>query len=153
MTTMTKAQRSARATRVTAGAAFYATGAATIAANMYASAHTPLGLATGFWTPVALFLALEMVERVHVKGRWGLARKGLVAVIALVAAWQSYWHLVDIFAEGGADAIGAHAMPITVDILMVLARTAMNHRAASPPRSVRRAPAKAKPERKLLKVV
>lgn len=150
MTNLTAAQRRARSTRITAGSTFYATGVATIAANMYASEHTFIGLATGFWTPVALFLALEMVERVPCKGRLGLLRKVAVGVIALIAAWVSYWHLVHIFLAGGADVISAHAMPITVDVLMALARSAM-HAKATPSRPVSRRSAAKKPsaERKL----
>jgi hypothetical protein len=147
---LTAAQRRARNTRLTAGATFYATGAATIAANMYASAHTPVGLATGFWTPVALFLGLEMVERMPIKGRAGTLRKVGVGVIALIAAWVSYWHLVHIFTVGGADTISAHLMPLTVDLLMALARTAMHAKAAPSQPSIRRKPQpKAKPDRAL----
>lgn len=135
---ITAAQKRARTTRRVAGTAFYTTGAATIAANMYASAHTPLGLATGFWTPVALFLALEMVERVQCKGRAALLRKVAVGIIAMVAAWYSYWHLVHVFQEGGADTISAYAMPVTVDLLMAIARVTMVHKASPPRTSSRR---------------
>lgn len=133
-TKLTAAQKRARSTRWAAGSTFYATGTATIAANMYASEHTFVGLATGFWTPVALFLALEMVERVPVKGRTGTLRKVGVGVIALIAAWVSYWHLVHIFTMGGADTVSAHAMPLTIDVLMALSRTAMHVKPASPSR-------------------
>jgi hypothetical protein len=140
-TKLTAAQKRARATRLAAGGTFYATGAATIAANMYASEHSFIGLATGFWTPVALFLALEMVERVPARGWVGLLRKVGVGGIALVAAWVSYGHLVHIFTMGGADVVSAHAMPVTVDVLMALARTAMHAKAVSPSRpSSRRKP-------------
>lgn len=133
-TKLTAAQRTQRTAKLTATTTFYVTGAATIAANMYASDHTVVGQVTGFWTPVALFLALDMVERVHVKGRWGILRKVAVGVIALIAAWVSYWHLVHIFTLGGADVVSAHAMPITVDLLMTLARVSMNHRPSLPAR-------------------
>lgn len=129
---MTAAQRRARNTRWTATSTFYATGAATVVANMYASEHTLVGLTTGFWTPVALFLSLEMVERVPCKGRLGTLRTAGVGVIALIAAWVSYWHLVHIFTIGGADPISAHAMPLTVDVLMAIARSAMHAKAPSP---------------------
>jgi hypothetical protein len=107
---------------------------------MYASAHTWVGLATGFWAPVALFLALEMVERVPAKGRAGLLRKVGVGVIALIAAWVSYWHLTHMFTLGGTDPISAHAMPFTVDVLMALARSAMHAKAAPSQPSSRRKP-------------
>jgi hypothetical protein len=148
-TKLTPAARKARATARTAGGTFYATAVATVAANMYASEHTFVGQFTGFWTPVALFLSLEMVERVPVKGRAGTLRKVGVGVIALIAAWVSYWHLVHLFKVGGADVISAHAMPLTVDVLMAIARSAMVTKAPSRP-AVRRPAAKAKaPERKL----
>lgn len=137
-TKMSAAQRRVRNTKRTAAGTFYATAAATIAANMYASEHTWIGLFTGFWTPVALFLALEMVERVHCKGWLGTLRKVGVGVIALVALWVSYGHLVYVFDLGGADAIGAHAMPLTVDVLMAIARGAMITRPASPSRRTRK---------------
>lgn len=148
---LTAAQRRARATRRISGATFYATGAATIGANMYASDHTSIGLATGFWTPVALFLALEMMERVPVKGRMGLLRKAGVVVIAAIAAWVSYWHLVDIFTIGGADAISAHSMPLTVDVLMAMARSSMISKVQAPSRPAARrkaAPSNVRPIKK-----
>jgi hypothetical protein len=148
-TKLTPAARKARSTARTAGGTFYATAGATIAANMYASEHTFVGLATGFWAPAALFLSLELMERVPLKGRAGLLRKVGVGVIALIAAWVSYWHLVHLFKVGGADPISAHAMPLTVDVLMAIARGAMVTKAPSRP-AVRRPAAKAKaPERKL----
>lgn len=143
---LTAAQKRQRTTLRTARGTFYTAGAATIAANMYASAHTFVGLATGFWTPVALFLALEMAERVPCKGRMALMRKAGVALIALVAAWVSYWHLVHIFTMGGADVVAAHAMPLTVDVLMAIARSAMVHRPSLP---ARRSPAKKAPAKPL----
>lgn len=142
-TKLTVAQRKARNLKITANGTFYATGAVTIAANMYASEHTFVGLATGMWTPVALFLSLDLIDRVPVTGRLGVLRTAAVGVIALIAAWVSYWHLVHIFKMGGADPIGAHAMPITVDVLMAIARGAMSHKTAAPARSTRRPAAKA----------
>lgn len=151
---MTAAQRAARNTRIVASATFYATGAATVAANMYASAHNFLGLATGFWTPVALFLALAMVERMPLKrGSWpAILRMVAVGVIAAIAAWVSYWHLVHLFKMGGADPIAAHSMPLTVDLLMAIAGNVMTHKpkasATSRP-AARRTTAKSPAERKL----
>lgn len=132
--TLTAAQRKARNTRRTAASTFYATGAATVAANMYASEHTPVGLITGFWTPVALFLALDLVERMPVKrgSKLGILRMVGVGVIAAIAAWVSYWHLVHLFKLGGADIIAAHSMPLTVDVLMAIARGVMTHKPSQP---------------------
>jgi hypothetical protein len=148
---LTAAQRTARNTKRMAAGTFYATGAATVAANMYASEHTPIGLVTGFWTPVALFLALGLVERMPIKrgSALGILRMVAVGVIAAIAAWVSYWHLVHLFRMGGADPIAAHSMPFTVDLLMAIAGGVMTHK-ARPTLSVRRKPqAKVAPERKL----
>jgi hypothetical protein len=147
-TKMTPAARKARTTRRTAAMAFYVCATATLAANMYASNHTPVGILTGLWGPLALFVALELLERVPCRGRLGRVRQVAVGVIALMAGWTSYWHLVDVFYAGGADAITAHGMPLTVDLLMAIGRAAMVARPSAP---ARRKP-QAKPVRKLRSV-
>ena len=116
---------------------------------MYASQHTVVGLLIGLWTPVAFFLSLELMERMSVKGAAAIGRIIAIGALALIAGWESYWHLVEVMAEGGADTVGRYAMPLTVDILMVVSRMAMNHRAAPAPSSRRRPAAKAAPARKL----
>lgn len=148
-TKLTAVQRKARNLRFTAGAAFYVSAALTMTANMYASKHTLVGLAIGMWTPVAFFLSLELMERMPKVGAIGKARIVSISVLAFIAGWESYWHLVHVMTEGGADTVGRYLMPLTVDILMVISRMAMNQKAApARPRS-RRTSAKASNVRKL----
>lgn len=135
-TKLTAAQRKARTTKYAAGAAFYAGAAASLAANVYASQHSFVGVATGVWSPMAALLALEMLERIPARGAGGVVRKIAVGLVALIAAYTSYWHLVHVFEMADADMITAYAGPLTVDLLMGLARVAMVHKTA-PARPVR----------------
>lgn len=130
---MTPAARKARNLKVTSSITFYISAAVTVTANMYASQHTVIGLAIGLWTPVAFFLALELLERMPAKGMIGKVRMVAIAVLALIAGWESYWHLVHVLTDGGAGVVGRYAMPFTVDILMVIARMAMHAKAPATP--------------------
>lgn len=132
-TALTPAARKARTTRRTAGTAFYIGAVASLAANVAASQHTFVGVATGLWSPLALLLSLELLERVPAKGRKGMGRKIAVAFIAAVAAWTSYWHLVHVFDSADLDAVSVYLMPLTVDVLMAFGRSAMNTRATPAP--------------------
>lgn len=133
-TKLTAAQRKVRNLRRTAGSTFYVTAALTAAANMYASQHTPVGLIIGLWTPVAFFLSLEMLERLPVKGNAAKVRVVCISVLALIAGWESYWHLVEVMTAAEVDTVGRYAMPLTVDILMVVSRMAMNQKTSAPAR-------------------
>jgi hypothetical protein len=150
---MTAAQRKAHHLRVTAGSTFYVAALVTVSANMYASQHTPVGLIIGVWTPLAFFLSLELMERMPRKGASAKIRMICIGILALIAGWESYWHLVHVLTEGGAGQVGRYAMPLTVDILMVISRMAMNQRAASTTPSVRRTAAKAATTTRKLKAV
>lgn len=116
--------------RRTAIITFYVTAAATLAANAYTSEHTAVGVFTGLWAPLALFLALELVER-SLRVAWA---RLVVGFLALVAGWTSYVHLVEVFTEGGADGVSRWLLPLTVDGLMVVARAAMVDRPTPPTR-------------------
>lgn len=104
-----------------AACTFYVAATATLAANIYESNHTVVGVVTGLWAPLALFLSLELVERC-LEARWA---RWAVGFLAMVAAYVSYWHLVHVFAEGGADQVSRYALPFTVDLLMAISRVAM----------------------------
>lgn len=142
MTKMTAAQRKARNLRWTASSTFYISATATAAANAYASEHTPLGIIIGLWTPCAFFLSLELLERIPVrKGFMMWVRVAAIAFLALIAGWVSYWHLVEALVSGGVtDPVAKYCMPLTVDVLMAIARVTMNQKTASPSRSARRKP-------------
>ncbi len=134
MTKLTAVQRKTRNLKRTSSATFYLSAAATAAANAYASEHTPIGITVGLWTPLAFFLSLELLERVPVKGRMGWIRMVAIGFLAAVAGWVSYWHLVEVLRDAGVtDPVALYLMPLTVDVLMAIARGAM-HAKVSPAR-------------------
>lgn len=144
---MTPAARKARNAAYLARFSFASGVAVSLAANVIASDKNPVSIGVALWIPFAFLLSVAMLEQIPVKGRAGLARKIAIGFIAAIAAWASYWHLVEVATMGGADALTAHALPLTVDAMMALASTAMKAKAPAP---ARRAPAAKKaPVRKL----
>ncbi len=135
--TITPAARKARNARNTARVTFGLGLVVSLAANVAASEHSVAGIAAGIWAPVALLLALIMLENGSVKGR---AAQVAVGVLAAVAGWTSYWHLVEILETAGVhDPISLYLMPLTVDVLMALASPGM--RAVKAATTARRRPA------------
>lgn len=140
--TLTPAARKARNSAYIARSAFGAGLVLSLAANVWASAgHGAIGVVSGLWSPLALLVSLALIESVKARGIAGISRIVGVAVLAAIAAWVSYWHLVDFFLTGGITEPGAHLMPLTVDVLMALASPSMK-RKASPAPSARRSRAK-----------
>lgn len=146
---MTPAARKARTARRTSTATFATGVLVSLAANVYASEHTPIGIAVGLWVPVAFLLSMAMLENVPAKGLAGKVRFAAILFLALVAGWTSYWHLVEVALDGGADAVTAHLLPLTVDVMMALAGPGMKRKAAAP---ARRRPASKKPIAKVTKL-
>lgn len=140
MATMTPAQRKARLSILTSRGAFAVGVVVSLAANVTASKHTPLGIALGLWVPMAFLISMALIENVPAKGWFGIARKIAIAFIALIAAWVSYWHMVDVATMGGADWLTAHTIPLTVDVMMALASPGMKRKVATVTR--RRTPVK-----------
>lgn len=146
---ITPAARKARNARRTAQAAF-ATGAVlSLAANVTVSQHTPVGIVTAVWAPIALLITLALLENGSISGRF--AKYAFIG-LAAVAAWASYWHLVEFFTAGGADVVTAHALPLTVDVMMGLASAAMKKAPARKPVARKASAAKKAPARKLASV-
>jgi hypothetical protein len=128
-TNLTPAQRKAALTTWTARSAFASGLVVSLSANVWASAgHGPIGIVSGVWSPLALLLALFMVENISHKTWGGRFRLAGMVVLAGIAAWVSYWHLVAFFQAGGIDDPGAHMMPLTVDVLMALAGPSMKRK-------------------------
>jgi hypothetical protein len=142
---MTAAARKARNAAYLSRFTFGMGVAASIAANVIASKHTPIGMAVGLWIPTAFLLSMAMLENVAVKGRAGQARRIAMGVIVLIAGWTSYWHLVEVAQMGGADAFTAHTLPATVDVMMALASAGMKRKPATAPAKRRPAAKKAAP--------
>lgn len=135
---MTPAARKARNARVTSRFVFGTGVVVSLAANVYASEHSPIGIATGLWAPVAFLAGMAMMENVPAKGIAGKMRFAAMLFLVLIAGWTSYWHLVEVFTAGGADALTAHALPLTVDVMMALAGPGMKAKAVAPARRTRK---------------
>lgn len=130
---ITPAARKARNARWTSRTAFGIGVAVSLAANVMASAHTPIGIAVGLWTPVAFLLSMALLENVPAKGTAGKLRMVAIAFLALIAGWTSYWHLVEVCQLAGADTLTAHTLPLTVDVMMALASAGLKQAAAKAP--------------------
>lgn len=125
----TPAQRKITMTVWTARTAFALGLAVSLGANVWASIdHGVIGLVSGVWSPLALLLALFLVENISHKTWSGRLRLAGMVVLAGIAAWVSYWHLAEFFVAGGLDDPGAHLMPFTVDVLMALAGPSMKRK-------------------------
>jgi hypothetical protein len=139
MANMTNAQRKARTARITSRVAFGIGVTVSLAANVTASAHTPLGIAVGLWTPVAFLVSMALIENVPARGVVGKLRLVAIVFLALIAGWNSYWHMVEVLDMAGVtDPITRYLLPLTVDVMMALASPGMRAKAVAP---VRRKPA------------
>lgn len=145
---MTTAARKARTATWTSRSVFALGVAVSLAANVMASEHTPIGIAVGLWIPIAFLASMAMLENVPAKGLAGKVRFAAMIFIAGIAGWTSYWHLVSVTEMGGADAITSHLLPLTVDVMMALASAGLKAKKAPAP-ARRRPAAKAAPIRKL----
>jgi hypothetical protein len=97
--------------------------AASIAANVLHARPNLISQIIAAWPPLALLLTVELISRVPADRR-GLAGSRLIAaaVIASIAAWVSYWHMVGAAARyGETDAAASYLLPISVDGLVVVA--------------------------------
>jgi hypothetical protein len=96
--------------------------AASVMANVLAAEPSVPGRVIAAWPPVALLLTVELVARVPVTSR---ALSGLrvvtTAAVAAIAAWVSYWHMVEVAAAHGEQTTSAHLLPVSVDGLVVVA--------------------------------
>jgi len=130
----TAAQRKIRTALRTSRAVFGLGVAVSLTANVMASAHTPVGIRTGLWAPVAFLASMALMENVPARGVAGKLRFTGILFLAAIAGWVSYWHLVEVFTAGGADVVSAHLLPLTVDVMMVFASPGMKAKTAAPAR-------------------
>jgi hypothetical protein len=96
--------------------------AASVLANILHALDNPISQAIAAWPPVALLLTVELISRVPV-GRRFLAATRLIAtaIIAGIAAWVSYWHMVGVAARYGEVGASPYLLPLSVDGLIVVA--------------------------------
>ena len=95
---------------------------ASLAGNVIAAHPTALGRLVAAWPPLALLVAIELVTRIPARGGAlsGL-RLGSAGLLAAIAAWVSYWHLVELARAAGEGGIAAHLLPLSVDGLVAVA--------------------------------
>ncbi|PSK62941.1 hypothetical protein B0E53_05138 [Micromonospora sp. MH33] len=97
--------------------------AASVAANVLHARPNPISQIIAAWPPLALLLTVELISRVpHHRRSLGMIRIAATAVIAAIATWVSYWHLVGVAARyGETEAGAAYLLPISVDGLVMVA--------------------------------
>lgn len=100
--------------------------AASLAANVLHAPDNPISRTISAWPPVALLLTVELVSRVPVHRRGlGAVRITATSVIAGIAAWVSYWHMVAVSAHYGETGVSPYLLPLSVDGLVVVASVSL----------------------------
>ena len=135
-TKLTAAQRKTRNGRYAALIVFLTGAGASLAANLMASDGTPVGMVIGAFPALMLLGSLYLLENGSTHPRW--VRWAIAPVIA-VAAWMSYWHVVELVLAHGEDVLTAHLFPLIIDLPMAIASAAL--RPAPVKRPARRRPA------------
>lgn len=96
--------------------------AASLAGNVLHAADSPISKAISAWSPLALLLAVELISRVPARRGWtSYARLGATAIIAGIAAWVSYWHMVAVASRYGETDASPYLLPLSVDGLIIVA--------------------------------
>src|SRR5690606_6491923 len=73
--------------------------AASVTANVLHAQPNPISQTIAAWPPVALLLTVELISRVPVHRRaLAAVRLAATTLIAGIAAWVSYWHMVGVAA-------------------------------------------------------
>jgi hypothetical protein len=90
------------------------------AANVLHAEHDPIARGVAGWSPVALFVAIEVMMRVPIRSR---VRAGIricaTILIAGIAAWTSYWHMVGVVGRYESGLV-PYLMPVSVDGLIIV---------------------------------
>src|SRR5690606_17630864 len=82
----------------------------------------PISQAIAAWPPLALLLTIELISRVPVHHRGlAVARLAATTIIAGIAAWVSYWHMVGVAARYGESGASPYLLPLSVDGLIIVA--------------------------------
>jgi hypothetical protein len=95
---------------------------ATVSGNVLHADGDIVSRVISAWPPTALLITIELIARVPVH-RPGMAhvRRGVTAIIAGIAAWVSYWHMVAVASQHGETPSASHLIPVSVDGLVVVA--------------------------------
>ena len=93
-----------------------------LAANVLHADPNPISQAVAGWAPVALLLAVELLSRVPVRTGWRTwCRITATGIVAAIAAWVSYWHMVGVAIRYGETGLTPYLLPVSVDGLIVIA--------------------------------
>jgi hypothetical protein len=107
--------------------------AASFAANVLAADPGAIGWAIAGWAPVALLISFELLVRAPIGDQWTARLRAIAtAGIAGIAAWVSYWHMVDVALAHGESPVAAHLLPISVDGLVAVAALTLRELAGRP---------------------
>lgn len=117
MARTTAAQRQTQMTRRIAIGTFIAGAVVSVAANIAASDPTVTAKIVGGWPAVALLLTVHLFQHAQ---RSFLVKLAILAV-AGIAAWASYWHMVEVATTAGETTLTARLLPVTVDAMMYVA--------------------------------
>ncbi|MEV0428308.1 DUF2637 domain-containing protein [Micromonospora sp. NPDC050495] len=100
---------------------------ASVAANVLHARPNPISQIIAAWPPLALLLTVELISRApHHRRLLRAIRLIATAVIAAIATWVSYWHLVGVAARYGETEHGAaYLLPISVDGLVIVASVSL----------------------------
>ncbi|UQU65099.1 DUF2637 domain-containing protein [Couchioplanes caeruleus] len=100
--------------------------AASLAGNVLHAENNAISQAISAWSPLALLLAVELISRVPLRrGAQAVARLAATAVIAGIAAWVSYWHMVGVAVRYGESGASPYLIPFSVDGLIVIASVSL----------------------------
>lgn len=104
-----------------------------LGANIASAQATVLGRMVAAWPPVALFLAAELIA--HIPAQRGLlstSRLTATGVLALIAGWASWAHMVALALSAGQPREIAYVAPLTVDGLALVALVSLRELARKP---------------------
>ncbi|GAB1641517.1 DUF2637 domain-containing protein [Krasilnikovia sp. MM14-A1259] len=105
--------------------------AASITANVLHAQPHPISQAIAAWPALAFLITVELVTRIPLERRTlGYVRAAVSYGIAAIAAWVSYWHMVDVVARYGETGSVPYLLPLSVDGLIVVASVSLVELAA-----------------------
>lgn len=117
MTRQTTATRKAQTTRRLAVATFIAGAVVSVAANVIAADPTPIARVVSAWPAVALLLTVHLFQH----AQRSFLVKLSVLTVAAIAAYISYFHMVDVATMAGEGQVARYLLPLTVDAMMFVA--------------------------------
>lgn len=115
--------RTLRGVRLYARFCFWAGVLVSLAANVLHADPNIISQAVAAWAPLALLLAVELLSHVPmtIRSARSWLRMTATGIVAAIAAWVSYWHMVGVATTYGETGLTPYLLPISVDGLVVVA--------------------------------